>query len=185
MEAHHALSKRGYNICSYGTNSMIKIPGMTADRPNSYSFGTTYEDIQADLRRKDQPFYTQNGLLLLLDRNKAIKAAPQRFQDRLQSVEDEEPFDVVISCEERCFDIINEDLLERGLRGVGRVLWVVNFDIRDTPEDAAVGARHIVQFVQDLEEAAARGEGENGVARVFDEWQRSCKLPFLYTIHFT
>ena len=47
------LSKKGLQVDSYGTNSMIKVPGPTADRPNAYPFGTTYEHIYNDLRAKD------------------------------------------------------------------------------------------------------------------------------------
>lgn len=53
MEAHGVLSKKGFDVDSYGTNSMIKVPGPTADRPNAYPFGTTYEQIYNDLKGKD------------------------------------------------------------------------------------------------------------------------------------
>jgi RNA polymerase II subunit A C-terminal domain phosphatase SSU72 len=58
----------------------VKLPGPAADRPNVYEFGTTYEDILADLVRKDRTMYTQNGILHMLDRNKRIKQRPQRLQ---------------------------------------------------------------------------------------------------------
>lgn len=182
MEAHHALAKRGYQVKSYGTNSMIKLPGPSADRPNSYPFGslTTYASIQSDLKNKDAMLYQNNGLLLLLDRNKQIKPAPERFQDR-PVFPDDPPFDVIITCEERCFDIVGEDLLERGMKR-GRAVWVVNFDIKDTPEDAAIGARAIVQAVQAIEEAGS----EEGIAKVLDELQsKTTNIPVLYTVHFT
>jgi RNA polymerase II subunit A C-terminal domain phosphatase SSU72 len=38
----------------------------------------------------------------MLDRNRRIKNAPQRFQDYTKT------YDVIFSCEERCFDAIME-----------------------------------------------------------------------------
>ena len=35
MEAHSFLNKKGYNIESYGTGNMIKIPGESERKPNT------------------------------------------------------------------------------------------------------------------------------------------------------
>ena len=47
--------------------------------------------------------YTQNGILRMLDRNKRIKACPERFQEA-----EKEHFNVVFTVEERIFDIVKE-----------------------------------------------------------------------------
>lgn len=57
MEAHHVLAKKGLNVESYGTNTIIKIPGPAIDKPNCYQFGMSYEDIYQDLVKKDQNLY--------------------------------------------------------------------------------------------------------------------------------
>lgn len=53
MEAHQVLGKKGFDVDSFGTNSMIKVPGPSVDRPNAYPFGTSYEQIYNDLKAKD------------------------------------------------------------------------------------------------------------------------------------
>lgn len=157
-------------MCSFGTNSQVKMPGPTADRPNTYSFGQSYEHIYNDLKGKDSNLYTQNGLLSMLERNKKIKNGPQRFQSS------NNPFDVIFTCEERCFDIVCEDLREREIK-MNRAVHVINFDIPDTPEDAAIGARMILQLAQLIEDK--KGEG---IEESIEEFQSKCNLPMLYTI---
>lgn len=48
--------------------------------------------------------YGQKGILTMLDRNRKVKLAPERFQECGKI------FDVVISCEERVFDAICEGM---------------------------------------------------------------------------
>ena len=75
MEAHNFLSKKGYNIQSYGTGHMIKIPGKSEREPNAYPFGTTYDFIFEDLKNKDLELYTKNGMLHIMERNRRIKVS--------------------------------------------------------------------------------------------------------------
>lgn len=149
------------------------MPGPSADRPNTYSFGQTYEHMFNDLKGKDVNLYTQNGLLTMLERNKKIKNGPQRFQNSVN------PFDVIFTCEERCFDIVCEDLREREVK-LNKTVHVINFDIPDTPEDAAIGARMILQLAQLIEGCIA--ESDEKIGEVVEEFQGKCSLPMLYTI---
>ena len=42
---------------SYGTGSVVKLPGPGPDQPNVYEFGTTYQFMCEDLYRKDPHLY--------------------------------------------------------------------------------------------------------------------------------
>uniref|UniRef100_A0A667YFK3 RNA polymerase II subunit A C-terminal domain phosphatase SSU72 n=1 Tax=Myripristis murdjan TaxID=586833 RepID=A0A667YFK3_9TELE len=57
MEAHNILSKRGFDVRSFGTGSHVKLPGPAPDKPNVYDFKTTYEQMYNDLVRKDKELY--------------------------------------------------------------------------------------------------------------------------------
>lgn len=58
METHSLLLKRGFkNVHSYGTNSQVKLPGPSPDKPNVYPFTCTYKEIYEDLKAKDEDLY--------------------------------------------------------------------------------------------------------------------------------
>ncbi|KAI9027963.1 RNA polymerase II subunit A C-terminal domain phosphatase SSU72-like protein [Hyaloraphidium curvatum] len=146
MEAHLVLNRRHLNVRSFGTGTAVRLPGESQDRPNIYDFGTPYDFIYHDLESKNRQLYTSNGLLRMLDRNRKIKTAPERFQDN------RDLFAVIITCEARVWDAVCDDLAARG--GVYNVpVHVVNFEIKDNVEEAGKGAQAIAKMTDMIEKA--------------------------------
>lgn len=139
MEAHKLLKNAGYDVDSYGTNQQIKIPGETFDTPNIYQFGTKYVDIYNDLVSKNMKFYEKIGILGMLERNMKIKDKAEYFFEKTIH------HDLIITAEEKCFvSIYNDKLQSNG----NYKSYLVNFDIKDTIQDASNGAKEILDFVK-------------------------------------
>uniref|UniRef100_A0A1D1Y7L1 RNA polymerase II subunit A C-terminal domain phosphatase SSU72 n=1 Tax=Anthurium amnicola TaxID=1678845 RepID=A0A1D1Y7L1_9ARAE len=102
MEAHSLMKRQGFDVSSYGTGAHVKLPGPSLREPNIYDFGTPYKHMYDELRRKDPDLYKRNGILPMLKRNSTIKLAPQRWQDNVS----DGSFDVVLSFEEKVFDMV-------------------------------------------------------------------------------
>ncbi|RKP03221.1 hypothetical protein CXG81DRAFT_17179 [Caulochytrium protostelioides] len=172
MEAHHVLKNSGFTVWSFGTGSAVRLPGPSIDRPNVYPFGVPYDTIYEDLIQQDARLYTANGLLGMLDRNRKIKAAPEKFQDAPGT------FDVIISCEERCFDQALEDLVGRP-EPLGRPVHVVNVEIKDNHTEAAKGAEDIKRLVEAIDQATNRDEA---IADIVTRFQEKTKRPLLHAV---
>ncbi|EFQ99759.1 RNA polymerase II subunit A domain phosphatase SSU72 [Nannizzia gypsea CBS 118893] len=218
MEAHNRLSAppSSYSVISFGTGSLVRLPGPSITQPNVYNFNTvSYSQIYDELQAKDPRLYRNNGVLPMLERNKGVKWGPERFQDwspgmpRLEHVSRGDKgslgteggvVDVIITCEERCWDAVVEDLMNRG-SPLNRPVHVFNVDIRDNHEEALVGSKGILDLANRLNEVAdeeRRLKGPNGwdqgtgdARRGFDErvpeilgkWQEKWpNLPALWTL---
>ena len=51
------FSKKNFDVQSFGTGAQVKLPGPAANRPNVFSFDWRYEDIFAELEKKDRALY--------------------------------------------------------------------------------------------------------------------------------
>jgi RNA polymerase II subunit A C-terminal domain phosphatase SSU72 len=91
--------------------------------------------------------YTQNGLLHMLDRNRRLKLAPERFQNC------EERFDVIITCEERVYDQVVDFMETKGNESHVPV-HVLNIEITDNHDEAVKGAFIISDLVTQLAKAS-------------------------------
>lgn len=218
MEAHLRLatSENAYPVISFGTGSYVRLPGPSISQPQVYNFNTTsYTKMYEELNAQDARLYRNNGILNMLDRNRNIKWGPERFHDwvvgaaRMDALNRGDKgshgaeggvVDVVFTCEERCWDAVVDNLLDRGAP-LNRPVHVFNIDIKDNHEEALVGGGAILELANALNEAAgqerrahgtAGWENGTGAARMsFDErvpdilasWQEKWPhLPALWTV---
>lgn len=214
MEGHLRLAQAGYPVISFGTGSLVRLPGPTITQPNVYQFNkTSYDSMYKELEAKDPRLYRANGLLNMIGRNRTIKWGPERWQDWQIGVPrmghnsdlghdgtETGVVDVVITCEERCWDNVIDDLLARG-SPLNRPVHVINIDIKDSHEEASVGGRAIVDLANSLNKiaaeereavgavafdggsAAARSGFDERVPDVMAEWQdRWPNLPGTWTL---
>ncbi|XP_075480709.1 uncharacterized protein LOC142521390 [Primulina tabacum] len=144
MEAQALLKRDGFDVASYGTGQLVKLPGPSLREPNVYDFGTPYEHMLDDLRRKDPDFrYRRNGILPMLKRNVGVKTAPQCWQENAS----DGVFDVVLTFEEKVFDMIVEDMHNRN-HVLMKLVLVINLEVKDNHEEAATGGRLALQLCQ-------------------------------------
>ncbi len=152
----------------------VKLPGPTADKPNVYDFGVSYEEIHEDLVHKDRTLYTQNGILHMLDRNRRIKRGPSRLQEAT------ERYDLIITAEERVYDQALEFFEARGGE-LGQPAHVVNMDIQDNHEEATIGAFLLCELVQMLAESP---DMDDEIDELVQEFEARCKRQILHTVVF-
>ncbi|ESR34546.1 protein-serine/threonine phosphatase [Citrus sinensis] len=176
MEAHYLLKRHGFDVSSYGTGAHVKLPGPSLREPNVYEFGTPYKQMFDDLRRKDPELYKRNGILPMLKRNIGVKAAPQRWQDNAL----DGSFDIVFTFEEKVFDTVVEDLNTREQPFMKTVL-VINLEVKDNHEEAAIGGRLTFDLCQEIEAAESWEESIDDIIAAFEKRHRR-KL--LYSISF-
>lgn len=176
MEAHLQLATHNFPVISFGTGSLVRLPGPAIDRPNVYNFNvTSYNDIYTELESKDPRLYKLNGLLPMLNRNRNVKHGPERWQDWQVGVPrvsntfkhntgsrgtEAGVVDVVFCAEEKCFDSVVEDLINRGAP-LNRPVHVFNIEIKDNHEEALVGGQAILDLATRLNEAATEARNIN------------------------
>lgn len=180
MEAHLRLSQANYPVISFGTGSLVRLPGPTITQPNVYQFNkTSYDSMYKELESKDSRLYKNNGILNMLSRNRGVKWGPERWQDwaigvpRLKHTTDRGSegseggvVDIVFTCEERCWDAVVDDLMNRG-SPLNRPVHVINVEIKDNHEEAHIGGQGILDLANSLN-AAAKEEREAAGASAFD-----------------
>lgn len=183
MEGHLRLAGEGYPVVSFGTGTLVRLPGPSLTQPNIYKFNEdSYATMYDELSGKDEKLYQANGILKMLDRNREVKSGPERWQDwhvgqpRLDNHKSDQGHvgveagvvDIVITCEERCWDAVVDDLLTRE-GPLDRPVHVFNVDIKDSHEEALVGGNAIVDLANSLNKAAIDERNTKGL----QDWQNS------------
>ncbi|CAI9113210.1 OLC1v1013781C1 [Oldenlandia corymbosa var. corymbosa] len=176
MESHALLKREGFDVSSYGTGQHVKLPGPSLREPNVYDFGTPYKQMFEELRRKDPELYKRNGILPMLKRNLGVKTAPQRWQENAA----DGSFDIVLTFEEKVFDMVLEDLHNRR-HAFMRPVLVINLEVKDNHEEAAVGARQALLLCQDLEAAES---WEESVDDIISNFERHHRRKLLYSVSY-
>ncbi|KAI4987844.1 hypothetical protein ZWY2020_028602 [Hordeum vulgare] len=137
----------------------------------------SYGGIYDDLRRKDPDLYKRNGLLPMLKRNISVKLAPQRWQDNTG----DGVFDMILTFEERVFDLVVEDMNNREQRLLKSVL-IINMDVKDNHEEAAVGAKLALDLCHKLE--AVADDWEEIIDDLVAAFEKQHKRKLTYYISF-
>jgi RNA polymerase II subunit A C-terminal domain phosphatase SSU72 len=176
MEAHFILKREGFDVASYGTGTHVKLPGPFIREPNVYDFGTPYKHMFDDLRRKDPELYKRNGILPMLKRNMGVKLAPQRWQDNAT----DGVFDVVLTFEEKVFDMVLEDIHTRDHVLLKTVL-VINLEVKDNHEEAAIGGRQALELCQEIDATESWEESIDDIIYGFEKQQLR---KMLYSVSF-
>ncbi|KAH7680955.1 RNA polymerase II subunit A C-terminal domain phosphatase SSU72 protein [Dioscorea alata] len=176
MEAHSLLKRQGFEVASYGTGAHVKLPGPSLREPNVYDFGTPYKVMLDDLRRKDPDLYKRNGILPMLKRNSSVKTAPQRWQDNAA----DGVFDVVLTFEEKVFDMVLQDLNNRE-QVLMKTVLIINLEVKDNHEEAAVGAKLALDLCQEIEAVEC---WEDLIDNIVMAFENKHKRKLLYSISF-
>lgn len=98
----------------------------------------------------------------------SIKEKPENF---FEAVNNGDIFDLVITCDKRCFWSIYE-----AMQVDCSNFWLVNFDVKDTPNDAVYGANNIAMFMEMMVE----GNVENAIKDYCEE--KKSEMLFCYII---
>lgn len=110
----------------------------------------------------------------MLDRNRRIKLAPERFQNSA------EQFDVLITCEERVYDQVI-DFLENRESTSNVPVHVINVEIQDNHEEAVAGAFLISDLVSML---AKTSDLDNEIDEVCYNFESENNKNILHCIQF-
>ncbi|CAO3586288.1 unnamed protein product [Absidia cylindrospora] len=152
---------------------MVRLPGPAIDKPNIYPFGTPYDQVYKELKERDPTLYTKNGILSMLDRNRNIKDAPQRWQEATGL------YDVIITCEERCFDAVMEDIYNRGQIYNART-HVINVEIKDNHDEATLGGQAILELATMVEQSSDIDTDISNIIQTFVDTHPS--FPLLHSV---
>ncbi|XBW36702.1 hypothetical protein QEN19_002277 [Hanseniaspora menglaensis] len=189
MEAHRVLEQAGYKVVSFGTGNAVKIPGLTKEQPNVFAFGTPYTEMLKALEEQESTIspekrnYAKQGLYEMLNRNIKLKEAPENWQSQETSklLHNE----VIISCDEKCYELILEDCFKRGRR-YEKPLLVLNLDVEDFHANSVDAGKSILRLMEMFEDLKKNNQGllyYDYLDQLLGKWQMMYPhLPLLYSL---
>lgn len=190
MEAQRVLTEAGYKVSSYGTGNCVKIPGLTKETPNVFQFGTPYKEILSTLQQQESVVPEENrnfakqGLYDMLERNIGLKECPENWH--VQSTDKILENDIVICCDEKCYEILLDDCARRGIKR-GTPLLIFNVDVIDLHTKSLEAGQAILKLMNLLEELKKNSKKDSdfydNIGSVAGQWQLEYQnLPILYKI---
>ncbi|ELK23627.1 RNA polymerase II subunit A C-terminal domain phosphatase SSU72 [Myotis davidii] len=170
-------SKRGFSVRSFGTGTHVKLPGPAPDKPNVYDFKTTYDQMYNDLLRKDKELYPsespfQDPSVVVCGTGIVLTHGGHLGGGDL--------FDLILTCEERVYDQVVEDLNSRE-QETCQPVHVINVDIQDNHEEATLGAFLICELCQCIQHTE---DMENEIEELLQEFEEKSGRTFLHTVCF-
>lgn len=132
--------------------------------------------------KKDAMFYSRNGMLQMIDRNRNVKVAPEKWQHCTML------FDLVICFEEPVFLAALNSLQDKQVSQVGqglqgrKAVHVVNIQTTDTPAAAKLGAETANNLIDMLYEF--EHEWNDHVDDVIDELESETQTQILHSVIF-
>jgi len=110
----------------------------------------------------------------MLDRNRRLKNAPERFQNCT------EQFEIIITCEERVYDQVIEFFESRDSQS-NLPVHVINVDIPDNHDDAVAGAFIISDLVSEFAQAS---DLDNEIDEIMVEFEENRGKSVLHCVMF-
>jgi RNA polymerase II subunit A C-terminal domain phosphatase SSU72 len=128
MAAHQTLMRNNFQVSSYGTNSSISLPGPRDRGNNFFDFGTTYAEIVSRLEEQNHPFYTERGLIEMIQRDQTVKEKPEQFSTIFDQ---KKYFDVIFTYERMILDKVVASFQTNG-NVIFQLCHIINIE---TPDD--------------------------------------------------
>ncbi|CAI5746621.1 unnamed protein product [Peronospora destructor] len=147
--AHEILNTAGLRVCSYGAGHQVTFPGRTSSESRTFRFLTPYVAMHSALKKEDAALFADNGVLEILERDISIKKAPERWQSlsKKQLV----GIDVVVCLDYAMFLTVLEDIqLRIQLHCKSKQLHIICLDTEDTPGEALVGGKRVLDLCREL-----------------------------------